>query len=360
MGQMSGRTWARCVMGLEWVVAAEAMLQGAQDVHCAHRDVVFSSPPGGVDLRGADDVFEVWGTLSGLDHTRATLARFASPGRALGRPPLRAPQGAAGLRVSVSSLGRRNYNRYEVEEALGAVLARRLGLRLLDSRQPPPPGAMWCRVHLSGSQAIVGLRRGEQPLHRRPWRTDADSGALHPPVAACMALLAQITPGQQVLDPFAGSGTLLVEAAGRQPAADFRGCELRRERTAAARAHAQQARVSIGVSTGDAARLPAGVADVILSNPPWGRAVSLGGEAAGRPLHEVLLAPLRRGGRAVVLADQALTLPARIAPAQLRLSTVLRVSGRLADLLVIGGSGAFEPGPVGTHLAKAWRRHGDG
>ena len=69
------------------------------------------------------------------------------------------------------------------------------------------------RVLLEDDWALLGLRLGALPLHRRAYKVASRPGSLKPPVAYCLGLLAALAPGDVVLDPACGAGTILVEAA---------------------------------------------------------------------------------------------------------------------------------------------------
>ena len=69
------------------------------------------------------------------------------------------------------------------------------------------------RVLLEDDWALLGLRLGALPLHRRAYKVASRPGSLKPPVAYCLGLLAALAPGAVVLDPACGAGTILVEAA---------------------------------------------------------------------------------------------------------------------------------------------------
>jgi tRNA (guanine6-N2)-methyltransferase len=254
---MPVRLTARCVRGLEWVLAAEVELyDAADDIRLSERQVSFEVPRLGADLlelRTADDLLLYVATLRGIDHTRAALAEltrrlaridFAAAISRLG--DVRTLPGAEGgasaegvtFDVVASLLGRRNYNRYAVEDAAGQVVADAVGARYV-SRNPDVlhnpdvsrnPGSgrtsggaagsgeasaargasrsgggvvkgaasaadtadsdFTVRLSLSGDTVEVALRVPRKPLHRRPWKLDTGPGTLHPPLAAALVRMA--------------------------------------------------------------------------------------------------------------------------------------------------------------------------
>ena len=67
--------------------------------------------------------------------------------------------------------------------------------------------------HVEDDQCFFGIGLQDKPLHRRTWRSDSYTAQLHPPIAAAMAMLAGPWLGVRIIDPFCGSGTILVESA---------------------------------------------------------------------------------------------------------------------------------------------------
>ncbi|WP_233617596.1 TRM11 family SAM-dependent methyltransferase [Actinomadura sp. WAC 06369] len=273
-----------------------------------HREVGFRGAVG--RLRTADDVFlaaargdDVGRRKDGLG-ALARLARGVDlDGLVRERAALGGPRGFAGVEVSASFLGRRNFNRFDVEDAVGRVLAERAGVPYHARRDgtAPPDGYAGWRVTLDGTRASVLLRVGERPAHRRAYKVESVPGTLHPPVAAAMAQLADVRPGHRVVDPCCGAGTLLIEAAGQ--GASLEGFDLD---AGALRAAARNAGAApVRVRRGDAGALPVDdrSVDRVLCNPPWGVQVGARGRLADRParLWREIARVLAPDGRAVVL-----------------------------------------------------------
>ncbi|HKF75021.1 MAG TPA: methyltransferase domain-containing protein [Candidatus Dormibacteraeota bacterium] len=293
----------RCLRGIEWICAAEVAGLGARVLSIEHRLVTCEAAPGALLGSGtADDAFVVAGRFVGVDRRRAALSELCRQVRmmdlagaeaAAGR--LRTIEADAGFEVVASFLGRRNYNRFEIEAAVGEELLRLTGRRL-ETRGDwagEGPALSW-RVHLFDGGGFLGLRLSGAPLHRRPYRLRSQPGALHPPLAYAAAMLGGPDAGDVVVDPFCGVGTMLIEAASRQPEARLIGVDAEPAAIRAALANAaragvagaggreRRARPRPGWMVGDAGRLAlrAGAADVVLTNPPWSRRVGLAGTLA--------------------------------------------------------------------------------
>jgi tRNA (guanine6-N2)-methyltransferase len=309
------RLVARTVRGIESIVAAEIRERSIGEVeHIGHREVVFLASAGApvLDLRCADDVFLVAATVDGVDRARVGLRLLAEAAEAVpvgsllaARRGVAGPTAASTVDVSASFLGRRNYNRYDLEDAVGEPLARAAGLRYVSRRDgtAPPAGLSW-RLTVTGDRALLALRLADRPLHRRPYRQVTRPGSLYPPLAAAMLRLAGPLAGARLLDPCCGAGTIPLEAG--DPLSVL-ATDYDPEAVEAARANGVRA-----AAVADAGRLPVGrgCVDVVVSNPPWGRQVSPSGLLGRDPRR--FFAELRRvlvaDGRAVLL------LPAGTAP----------------------------------------------
>ncbi|MEJ3657910.1 methyltransferase domain-containing protein [Actinomycetes bacterium KLBMP 9759] len=312
------RLMARCVRGLEELLAEEIVRRGAGTPRAiGHREVHLDAPPGtdALALRIADDVFVLATEVDGVGTTRTDLrvlrravatadldAVLRDRGLAGGRPTW------AGVDVSASFLGRRSYTRYDIEEAVGTVLARRLRRPYVARRGGvrPPDGALAWRVTIDGGRATVAVRVADRPLHRRSYKVASIAGTLHPPVAAAMVALTAPEPGGTLLDPCCGAGTIAIEAAmSGRPHRGLRVLASDIDSTAVKAAAMNGHAAGIAVTRADAGALPVarGSVTAVALNPPWDRQVHPHGLVAREP--ERLWTELRRvlapGGRVVAL-----------------------------------------------------------
>lgn len=267
----STRVLVRTVTGLEHLVAAELTTSGHRVIDLSRRQLVvdatesiLSDPP-----RLADDLFLIGAAVDDPGHTKADLNTLAKQLRRQLVVPLAHREPFA---VSASHVGRRTYNRYDVEDLVGAIIAERTGARYHSRRTSTPPERRidW-RVVLDGATAYVGMRPYETPLHRRAWRRQTVPGSLHPPVAAAIARLAEISPGHVVLDPFCGAGTILIEAQQLEPRAEYVGVDHAEASLRAAETNAGGIKWRLGN-----AQRPEIAADRIVTNPPWDVRLSVG------------------------------------------------------------------------------------
>ncbi|MDA8371655.1 MAG: methyltransferase domain-containing protein [Nocardiopsaceae bacterium] len=315
----AARLVARCVRGLEPAVSTEILQSGSASItSLAHREVVYRTPAADAPYpRTADDVFLLAERRGDIGPYKSDLAALAELAHAVDLDALErerrargGPRGFAGIDISASYLGRRTYNRYDIEDAIGPVLAQRLGVPYHARRNgtaPPPDYSGW-RLTLDGTHTTLLLRLGTRPAHRRSYKRATVPGTLHPPLAAAMALLADLQPGQRIMDPCCGAGTLLIEAHHVVPGTTLLGFDLDPEARRAAEANAAGT-APLRIERADAGGLPVadGSVDRVLCNPPWEGQVAAGGRLAARPERwwRELARVLTGQGRAVVLVPDA-------------------------------------------------------
>jgi tRNA (guanine6-N2)-methyltransferase len=365
------RLVARCLRGIEWICAAELAGLGARVEAVEHRLVACRAAltPALLAAGTVDDLFLLALELTDAGRQRTALAALRAQSERAGAAPLVAavealrplPPGAS-FEVVASFLGRRNYNRFEVERAVGEGLERALGRRFvagpLGADEHPP--LSW-RVHLFDGGGFLGLRLAAGPLHRRPYRLSSLTGTLHPPLARAAAVLAGVGPGDRVLDPFCGAGTMLLEAAAREPAARLLGADVAADAVGAAAANAERAGVRVALVVADAGRLPVpdGGGGALLTNPPWSRrlapAASLRGglapfwseaaRVASAPI-VVILEELEEQAGAIAAAGLEPVLLQRVAVsgAWTTLGLLAPAGRRLAELDRLAAAGIGPPG----------------
>ena len=333
---------ARTLRGVEWIAAAEVhAVLGPPRIEHGHRELRFSVAELTDELTAlgtVDDVFVVAATLDGVDRARESLQRLATAqvdldayAALLGRAQHKT------FDVVGSFVGKRNYSRFEIEDALGSALAATSGWKYLSrSGGRPARGTLSLRVHIVESEATIGVRIPQVPLHRRAYRVESRPGALHPPLARVLALLTGLRPGLSLADPFCGTGTIPIEAKFACPDLRASGSDLAAEAVEAARRNAEAADVEVELAVRDAPDQPP--TDRVATNPPWEAAVRTAGRGT---------LTLDGVERAVVLTPPERRLE-RVA-----LEARVRVSGAIAAIRVIADEPIDLDGLYGRELSEA-------
>jgi tRNA (guanine6-N2)-methyltransferase len=302
------------VGGLEDIVRAEvaerlpeAHVTGAEYGRL-HLDFA-SEPTRLLDLRTVENVYvrvlaipDVSPDTTWLDELERVLAHTdLSPAldvRARVKPLPPSPT----FRVTAERVGQHDFRSPEIAGAAGAGLVTGMGfgvdLKGFDIE---------VRVDVRDNTALVGMRLSERALHRRS-RVVHPRVALNPTVAAAMVRLSRPQPGELVVDPTVGSGTLLTERHAHDPRVRLIGGDRFPEKLALARENFAALEVPAELVQWDASRLPLGdeTVDVFLLNPPWGRLVA--SHSINERLYPWMLRHLRRclkpGGRVVMLTSE--------------------------------------------------------
>jgi 23S rRNA G2445 N2-methylase RlmL len=273
--------------GLEGIGAQElGRAAGVQVTQVRYRRISATcsgEPAGLLRLRTVDDVFLHLAEWEGIVSQRGALERLTRLAARLRLEP--ALEVAARLRplpptptfsVTANFVGQRNYSADEIKQAVAAGTGARYGWAYAAEDE----SQVNLRLFIEHERASVGLRLGDAPLHRRAYKQANLPGSLKPTIAAAMLFVAGVLPGEEVLDPFCGAGTILIEAA--LAGVDARGGDSDPPALATARANAALAGVALPLAQWDARRLPLASRSVgaVVTNLPWGRQVSAGEDLA--------------------------------------------------------------------------------
>jgi 23S rRNA G2445 N2-methylase RlmL len=343
---------ARTVRGVEYVVADEIAALGSFDVTQHPREVRFRANALSVlgALQTPDDIFVLVGSVVGVGHRKDVVRWLGDRARrwhwrsAVGEIARYRQMPASGrFDVVASLIDRRNFSRFDVEDEIGSALSGLLRARYVSRRgieRDMPPVDFTVRVFINADKATFALRLGGTPLHRRDYKQDAAPGTLHPPMAAVLGRLLAPGPGERVLDPFCGDGTIPIEVATMFPQAVVHGADRDPERVRNARANSARADVEVAFTTGDAGRLgfPDGSIDVVISNPPWNITVEATGLLAGGlgrfwSEAERVLSPNGRLG-VILDAEPGAQDELRRSGFEVAFAQNVRLAGRLAEIIV--------------------------
>jgi 23S rRNA (guanine2445-N2)-methyltransferase len=217
--------FATCPRGLEPLLATELALLGAKDA---------GAVPGGVAFAGEWRVCyaaNLWSRLASrvlwrvAEFDYRSEANLYDAARRTDWPRMFAVERS--LRVNVSAqkspLKSLDFATLRIKDAVCDLFRETLGSRPNIDRARPD-----VRVHafLEAARGAFYLDTSGEPLFKRGWRAGAGEAPLRENLAAGIVQLSGWRPGEPLLDPMCGGGTLLVEAAamarGRAPGANRR------------------------------------------------------------------------------------------------------------------------------------------
>ncbi len=173
-----------------------------------------------------------------------------------------------------------------------------------------PANALWSLAINETSQTLTAEWRPRISIDSRfAYRTGAVPAASHPPLAACMARVAQVISNEIIWDPFCGSGLELIERCLLGGVSTAIGTDTSPEALNSARANfaaANLANVKLELAETDfrnflnSAKAYQGKCSLLISNPPMGRRVPI--KNLGQlisDLFDTAASALKKGGRLV-------------------------------------------------------------
>lgn len=182
------------------------------------------------------------------------------------------------FRVTSARHGQHDFTSQQLQAAAGAALQARTGAPV-----DLQGYAVNVQVDAVGELCTVGVRWTERPLGLRFERPFNRRVALKPPVAyALLRLAAGDRSPRRLLDPFCGTGTILLEAGELLPALELVGSDVSRAcvdgaaRNLERAGRAQRARLLHGDARQLALQHPPESFDLIATNPPYGRKLGRG------------------------------------------------------------------------------------
>jgi 23S rRNA G2445 N2-methylase RlmL len=308
--------YAAVFPGLEAVAAEEIADLGGDVKRSGRSVVVFRVPEIDASVlrpRTVEDIFLLaWGTdqlsyrAEDLEHIRRWTAQKADWQRLLQihhaiRPK---PKGKPTYRLVTQMTGEHGYRRVDAREALAKGLAGKLPASW---RHVEDNAAVEIWLTIDGATAVCGLRLSDASMRHRSYKLEHLPASLRPTVAAAMVRLAEARPGQVVLDPMCGAGTILAEQMHVAQVSVWGG-DLDRSTVRAASSNLRRLGPAL-LANWDARRLPLPdrSADRIVSNPPFGKQLSSPTEIG--PLYRAMLIEydrvLKPEGRAVLLVSES-------------------------------------------------------
>jgi tRNA (guanine6-N2)-methyltransferase len=314
--------YAVVLPGLEAIAADEITRDLGGEVKKTERGLVlFRAPEIGPDLlrlRTVEDVFLLaWGTdsltykagdLKQIRHWTAKEADWQNLLR-LHHGVHPKPKGKPSFRLVSQMTGTHAYRRIDAAKAMAQGLT---GVFPASWRPAEENAAVEVWLTIRGATGVCGLRLSDRTMRHRPWKSEHLPASLRPTMAAAMVRLAGASPGDVVLDPMCGAGTIPAEQielskqrrAGR---VEVLGGDLDLNALRAAAANLRKVGPAL-LAHWDAGRLPLATASVdrVVSNPPFGKQLATPEEIG--PLYRAVVGEcdrvLKGGGRAVLLVSE--------------------------------------------------------
>lgn len=209
---MTERFFASCPRGLEATLAAELGAVGASDASAVDGGVGFE---GDLDLAYRANLHSriasriLWRVGGGTYRNERDVHALA---KAIDWSTHFRPQRT--LRVDVaatrSPLASLEFATLTIKDAVCDRLRDDTGVRpSIDKRSPDVRVA----AHLTRDHATLYLDTSGEPLFKRGYRRDTEAAPLRENLAAGLIALTGWKPGEPLLDPMCGSGTIAIEAA---------------------------------------------------------------------------------------------------------------------------------------------------
>lgn len=230
------------------------------------------------------------------------------------------PKGKPTCRYVAQMNGVHGYRRIDALKAMARGLAGKLpsSWRFAEENASVE---IWLKI--DGAMAICGLRLSDRTMRHRTYKHEHLPASIRPTVAGVIARLADLKPGQTVLDPMCGAGTLLAEAhlsvrgkkgpGGADWEMHYLGGDIDAGHVHASLANLRQFGIT-NIKNWDARRLPLEdeTVDRIICNPPFGKQLSTPEEIG--PLYRQSVREMDRvlkaGGKAVLIVSDAAALRA--------------------------------------------------
>ena len=335
--------YAIVLPGLEAVAADEITRDLGGEIKKTERGLVlFRAPeitPDLMKLRTVEDVFLLaWGTdsltykatdLKQIQHWTAKEPDWQHLLR-LHHTVHPKPKGKPSYRLVSQMTGTHAYRRIDAAKAM----AQGLGGVFPTSWKPAAENAaveVWLTIH--GATAVCGLRLSDRTMRHRTWKTEHLPASLRPTMAAAMVRLAGTSPGDLVVDPMCGAGTIMgeqIELSKQRRAGHVQivGGDLEFNGLRAAVSNLRRVGPAL-LTHWDARRLPLprNSVDRIISNPPFGKQMASPEEIG--PLYRAMIREydrvLKDGGRAVLLVSEGQALRDAIHPVKWEAQRQLRV-----------------------------------
>lgn len=229
-----------------------------------------------LDLRSIEDIFYVLIDETGFTRSRSTLntleekIKYASFERGLDyHAQLYSRPKRMTFQVFAHLYGRFNFRRIDLDK----VVSRTIALKFNKWKATHGEARVEFDVRLFKSgELILSLRLSNKFFSNRKYKKIELPGALKPAAAYALVCLSSPRPEDVFVDPFCGTGTILMERSLTAPAQKIIGYDRDANVVEIAQANCAE-RKNIELAVGEAQNLPLPdkSVDVIATNPPFGK-----------------------------------------------------------------------------------------
>ncbi len=336
--------WVRTAAGLEHIFVQELEAKLSSNVlDIKHKSVFFELNENNINesqlttcLKTADDIYKFIGNCDGIDNTKLSTENIIKYFEQNVLPELESISSNA-FRITVSFLGTRNFNRFYIENLLNSILEIKTKAYILSNEK----GEKWkesekrIRIHIEDNKAYFGIGLQDKPLHRRKWRENSYTAQLHPPLAAAMVFIANTPKGAKIIDPFCGSGTILVESALQNNTSQHIGFDIEKNAIQIANENSNLAQTNIEFHNEEFFKSYKSFGNYfIITNPPWGEKHMI--DPKGENLFfQKLIDVIAQSQQAVILIPQDLVDKLENRGVGLKEIFQTRVRGKLASVILI-------------------------
>jgi len=342
--KIQSKYWVRTMAGLENIFIQElAEVFSFTIIDIKHKSVFFELRESTIAenqlvscLKTADDIYQFIGSCNKIDNTKISTENIIKYFEKNVLPILKNTS-LSFIRVTVSFLGKRNFNRFYIENSLNKLLESQTKSIILSNEKEEKwkEGEKRIRIHLEDDKAYFGISLQDKPLHRRQWRVNSYPAQLHPPLAAAMTLIAKPSKGMLVIDPYCGSGTILIESAIRDNSLQHLGFDINKTAIQIATENSNMANTNIEFFNDDFFNKYKTFSDyIVITNPPWGEKHIIDPKQENVFLDK-LIAVISKSQVAVILIPHEYIIKLKNKGIAMKEVLQTRVRGKIASVIVI-------------------------
>lgn len=202
---------APCLFGVESIAAQELRRMGAETVEAQNGRVLFSGDDAilaraNLGARCCERILIAVGSFRAVSFDQLFEGVKALPWEELIRKDDAFPVNGWSLNSQLASIP-------DCQSIIKKAIVERMKSRYRVSWFPETAAMIRVRFSILKDEVTVMIDTSGEGLHKRGYRKNSNAAPLKETLAAALCDLARIYPDTLMLDPFCGSGTLLIESA---------------------------------------------------------------------------------------------------------------------------------------------------